>query len=107
MHAVVTINTKNHIKYVIWSQLVHFYCQNDRLHVPDNRPILEKEHNVLHHILDILLSLSRRGSNGSCIRWGGGTLTPPGEYDGSIFAAAAMRLYATITVATCYYNYYY
>ena len=38
-----------------------------------------------------------------CIRCGAlCTLTPPGEYGGSIFAAAAMRLYAAITVATCY-----
>ena len=35
------------------------------------------------------------------IRWGC-TLTPPGEYDGSIFAVAAMRPYANITVDPFY-----
>jgi len=30
------------------------------------------------------------------------TLTPPGEYDKSIFAATAMPPYASITEAICY-----
>jgi len=31
-------------------------------------------------------------------------VAPPGECDGSIFAAAVMRLLVAITVATCYVN---
>jgi len=34
----------------------------------------------------------------------GRTLATRGEYDGTIFAVAAMRPYATIIVGTYYYN---